>query len=157
MHIKIVGTTMRYIFNFLANNCTILILICCKYYTYRVSLVPGPIIADQKNPQNCNFSSADELICCLLFQSIMKRKKVSLRSKHDFSRLYVHSLRNTLNTSTLPYQRISEYATKATSSPRMANSSMGFLWEGATCFVVNREYEHFYSFHSFSHFQGTHI
>lgn len=80
----------------------------------------------------------------------MRREKVPLLSKHDLSRLNVHSLRNTLNTSTLPYQRISEYATKATSSPRMANSSIAFLWEDATCFVVNREYGHFNSFHSFS-------
>lgn len=72
-----------------------------------------------------------------------------LRSKHYSSRLNIHSRSNTLYTSTLPYQHISEYA-KATSSPKMANSSIAFLWKGATCFELNRESGYFNFFHSLS-------
>ena len=88
-------------------------------------------------------------------QSIIRREKAPLRSKREQFKLNVQSRRSTLNTSILPNQRISEYATKATSSPRIAKWSTDALWNGETCFGVNREYGHFNSFHSLS--EHSHI
>ena len=39
---------MRYIITFFANNCTILILICCIYYPYGVPFSTRPIITAKK-------------------------------------------------------------------------------------------------------------